>query len=128
MIGQLACVLGESFAISKWEIYITQPRINCFICDPLAKYPMINPDLRDSEMEQLFSLMGSLLRVDCIQSATKPRIAAMLALKRLLLHTGNLNHLDLSSSPFGKWCMMALRSSLRDLRIAAGLVHPRFRL
>ena len=73
-------------------------------------------------MEQLFTLMESLLKLEHMQGAIKPRIAAMLTLKRLLSHTGNLQHLNLKNSQFAQWCMQALRSSLRDLRIAAGWV------
>lgn len=46
----------------------------------------------------------------------------MLALKRLLSHTVVEEHLDMTTSTFGQWCLQALRSSIRDLRIAAGLV------
>ena len=57
-----------------------------------------------------------------IQKYRRPRVAAMLALKRLLSHTSNIDYLDLATSPFGQWCLQVLHSSVRELRVAAGSV------
>ena len=44
----------------------------------------------------------------------------MLATKRTLSHCEEQAHLDLTASVLGQCCLQALRSSSRDLRIAAG--------
>lgn len=44
----------------------------------------------------------------------------MIALRRIVLHSQNLEVLDLEKSVLGQWCLQALQSSLRELRIAAG--------
>lgn len=51
-----------------------------------------------------------------------PRIAAMVALRRILMHSPNLNHMHLSSSTPGEFCLHSLRSSIRELRVATGYV------
>lgn len=49
-----------------------------------------------------------------------PRIASMLALRRILVHDPDSNQLDLTSSMFGELCLHSLRSSVREIRLAAG--------
>ncbi|CAO1598571.1 serine/threonine-protein kinase M1 [Xanthoria calcicola] len=50
----------------------------------------------------------------------------MLASKRALSHCEEQAHLDLTASVLGQCCLQALRSSSRDLRIAAGRTLPSF--
>lgn len=75
-----------------------------------------------SGLEEVFSTLVSLIKLPKIQNFRRPRVAAMLALKRLLSHTTKEEHLDLKTSAFGQWCLQALHSSIRELRIAAGSV------
>lgn len=75
--------------------------------------------------EEVFSTVVSLIKLSKIQKFRRPRVAAMLALKRLLSHTAKEEHLDLTTSAFGQWCLQALHSSIRELRIAAGSVETR---
>lgn len=51
-----------------------------------------------------------------------PRIAAMVTLKRVLMHSPNSDHMHLSSSTSGEFCLHSLRSSIRELRVATGFV------
>lgn len=44
----------------------------------------------------------------------------MVALRRVILHARDAEVLDLEKSVLGQWCLQALQSSLRELRIAAG--------
>lgn len=74
----------------------------------------------DSEPDALSVLLISLLKLSQKLKLRRPRIAAMIALRRLLLHSKSLNLLELANSSFGPWCLQALQSSMRDLRIAAG--------
>ena len=65
-------------------------------------------------------IMGDLLHFPQAMKRRRTRVAAMLALKRMLSHCENVTHLDLVTSEFGQWCLQALRSSMRDMRVAAG--------
>ena len=55
-----------------------------------------------------------------LQKLAQTRVTAMRAVRRLLAHTDNLEHLNMRISVLGHWCLQAIHSSLRDLRIAAG--------
>ena len=61
-----------------------------------------------------------LLRLPSFLESRRPRVAAMVALKRLILHSTDPELLDLEKSGPGQWCLQSLQSSLRELRIAAG--------
>lgn len=50
----------------------------------------------------------------------RPRIAAMIAVRRLVLHCSDAELLDLETSKLGQWCLQSLNSSVRELRIASG--------
>lgn len=51
---------------------------------------------------------------------TSLRIAAIVTLRRTLLHTSNSTYSQLASSVFGEFCLHSLRSSVRELRIVTG--------
>ncbi|ETN46988.1 uncharacterized protein HMPREF1541_01178 [Cyphellophora europaea CBS 101466] len=65
-------------------------------------------------------LMRTLLAViPPIKRNPAARVSSMTALRRILLHTQSLSDSSLRSSTAGEWCLQCLRSSSRDLRIAA---------
>ena len=75
----------------------------------------------DPDPDKLFMTVEKLLELITQKvKLRRPRIAAMLAVRRLLCHSTGIDQLDLSRSVLGQWCLQSLRSSLRDLRVAAG--------
>jgi serine/threonine-protein kinase ATR len=54
-----------------------------------------------------------------IQKSIQARTIGLLSLRRLLTHTDSYNYLGIAHSPLGEWCLQSLRSSSRDIRIAA---------
>ena len=50
----------------------------------------------------------------------------MLSLRRCMNHILSSTHTDLSTSPLGEWCLRSLRSSSRELRIAAATTLQSF--
>lgn len=97
----------------------------CYICDTDMKDKMISAPWESPGSVEVFSTIASLIKMPKIQKFRRPRVAAMLALRRLLSHTMKEEHLDLATSALGQWCLQALYSSIRELRIAAGLVETR---
>ena len=55
-----------------------------------------------------------------LQKLTRTRVAAMRTVQRLLAHTNDPEHLNMRIAVLGHWCLQAVHSSLRDLRIVAG--------
>ncbi|KAK0729999.1 phosphatidyl inositol 3-kinase-like protein [Lasiosphaeris hirsuta] len=70
--------------------------------------------------EYAFDIFGELIQHPGFREARRPRIFAMVALRRLAKHTEVPDFLDLEKSGSGQWCLQSLQSSARELRIAAG--------
>lgn len=66
------------------------------------------------------AVFAQLINLPAFRESRRPRVVAMIALRRIVLHSQDLEVLDLEKSVLGQWCLQALQSSLRELRIAAG--------
>lgn len=94
--------------------------LRCTVCDVgMCSRRLINV-YELSDAEGLFNAIANLYQLAQKARLGRPRVAAIIAMKRLLSHFGNLVHLDISHSSIGRWCLQGLKSSIRDLRIAAG--------
>jgi serine/threonine-protein kinase ATR len=62
----------------------------------------------------------ALLNSSAFQDSRRCRVIAMFALRRFAVHFHNVELIDLEVSSLGQWCLKSLRSSTRELRIAAG--------
>ena len=94
------------------------------ICDAEPRKILNRVCLDQSQSDELVVALTGLAILPQAQKVTRVRVAALTAARRLLCHSGNPDHFDLRTSKIGHWCLVSLRSSLRDLRIAAGLVFP----
>ena len=119
-IGNLACA-SASEVPSPDDRFSLQ--FKCYNCDAESRDSSRSTSPVGPELEEVFSVLARLINMPRIQKHRRPRVAAMLALKRLLSHTSNIDYLDLATSPFGQWCLQALHSSIRELRVAAGSVN-----
>jgi serine/threonine-protein kinase ATR len=54
-----------------------------------------------------------------IQKSFQARTIGLLSLRRLLMHTESVEFLGIAHSALGEWCLQSLRSSSRDVRLAA---------
>lgn len=124
-IGQLACTSAQSPSETPIGERGQLVHTKCYICDVDMKHNSASADWESSASEEGFSIIANLIRLPKTPKNRRPRVAAMLALKRLLSHTAKEEHLDLTISAFGQWCLQALQSSIRELRIAAGSVNAR---
>ena len=124
-IGRLGCASTQT--LSEMSIGGRGRLIynKCHICDTDMKFTGISAPWEGSGSAEVFSTIISLIKLPKTSKLRRPRVAAMLALKRLLSHTVKEEHLNLTTSAFGQWCLQALHSSTRELRIAAGLVGTR---
>lgn len=125
MIGQVACASAQALSETSISERGRPVRNKCYICDTDMRGNSVSAPWEGCESEEVFSTIVSLIKLPKTQKSRRPRVAAMLALKRLLSHTVKEEHLDLTTSAFGQWCLQALHSSIRELRIAAGSVETR---
>jgi serine/threonine-protein kinase ATR len=99
---------------------ITNPK--CPLCEDIPNPEQVE---RDESMCQEISveaiqIFGNLIKSPAFGTAKRPRVLAMLMLKKFALHYEDPEFLDLEKSPLGQWCLGSLKSSVRELRIAAG--------
>ena len=66
------------------------------------------------------TIFVSILRIPSFLESRRPRIVAMIAARRLLHHSVAPELWDLEKSELGPWCLQSLRSTMRELRLAAG--------
>lgn len=120
MIGQLACASARTLLSSSSHFTEQRMENRCSVCDLQSRSVGKKALCEEIEAEVLFSTIGTLLTLPQAQKRRRPRFSAMASLKRLLSHCGNASYLDLAASSLGQGCLQGLRSSSRDLRVAAG--------
>lgn len=117
--GQMACIGAQTLSRTSPPAD-GKPRGNtCSVCDAVLGRTR-GALCEDLDIDPIYATIVNLLGLIQKQKLRRPRVAAMVATRRLLSHTKSHVHLDMSNSPLGPWCLQALNSSVRDLRIAAG--------
>lgn len=66
------------------------------------------------------SIFDRILRLPSFLESRRPRVVAMVSLRRILRHSKDPELWDLERSGPGHWCLQSLQSSIRELRLAAG--------
>lgn len=69
---------------------------------------------------EIIITFSQLVKSPAFLDSRRPRVLAMISLKRFTTHFTNHDFMDLELSTLGQWCLQSLRSSIRELRIAAG--------
>ncbi|MCJ1394432.1 serine/threonine-protein kinase M1 [Xylographa bjoerkii] len=110
-IGETPCKIAQTWTLAQGQ---------CSVCDTEDWRSRLTGSADQRICTTLLSTTTNLLKLLHGQGTPRPRVAAMASFRRLLAHSEDPNYLDLRISPIGQWCLQALRSSLRDLRIAAG--------
>ena len=119
LLGNLACAGAGTLNI-KHQSEGNSKSTQCLICDTNSLANSEEAIWDELESEEVFLTLDSLIKTPECQRSTKPRIWAMLAVRKLMRHTNKLAYLELARSYFGEWCLQSHCSSLRELRIAAG--------
>lgn len=79
-----------------------------------------------AEWQCFAELLYRIVEQTNLQDSKEQRVLLMVALGRYAAHSRKTDTLDLMDSALGKWCLQGLRSSSRELRIAAGQALPGF--
>ena len=73
------------------------------------------------ELAHLISgLLEEIIELPVIQQSKRYRILTAVTIRRMVLHSNSPELLKVDSAPLAQWCLRSLRSSLRELRVAAG--------
>ncbi|KAJ5763195.1 hypothetical protein N7533_001876 [Penicillium manginii] len=123
-VGKLSCALTGNLVQRHSEI-ISRELLFCEACDGgQQKQEAEYGGQSEEEFGHLWEIVNFILPK--LTRTPGPRIAAMIALRRILMHSTNLNQMQLSTSTSGEFCLHSLRSSIRELRIATGHAVPAF--
>ncbi|PHH79154.1 hypothetical protein CDD80_5521 [Ophiocordyceps camponoti-rufipedis] len=123
LLSRICCAADESFSMD--------PEARCLICEGARDSGALRPSSSKSEARLVFC---KLIRLPKFLESQRPRVVAMIGLRRLVHHCEDGDFLDLERSGFGdvlipgpgQWCLQSLNSSLRELRVAAGRTLPTF--
>lgn len=99
--------------------------MTCTVCDkdddkPVVDHRFWNAEGADGSWKVALEIMDKI--IDCLEidRPKGPRVLAATSIKNLLNHVNDKDALSLQKSALCQWCMKSLKSSLRELRIAAG--------
>lgn len=126
ILGDIACAAAGTLVTTSDLKQGTIVR-RCDVCDqliPAKNCPSTEVDLDISS--EAIKTLTSLIGLPVFEQSRRPRILAMLSLRRFVKHFNDETFLNLETSILGQFCLKSLRSSLRELRIAAGRTLPSF--
>lgn len=107
----------ELIGLTACKISSSHPDLVCQFCDTGET---LSDDLDIPRAEETDELLKTLLiLIPSISRQSKTRVIAMAALRRVIAHLASANNLKLTQTPAGDWCLQSLKSSSRDLRLAA---------
>ncbi|KAJ6084451.1 hypothetical protein N7486_011251 [Penicillium sp. IBT 16267x] len=126
IIGQLSCAITGNLE-QKLSDVVGRDTVFCQTCDFEEPKPGTGTEKDKAGFEELWTMFNSILPK--LTRTPGPRIAAMVALRRILMHSPCLDQMHLSSSASGEFCLHSFRSSIRELRVATShsvvaFVHP----
>ncbi|KAL9586349.1 MAG: hypothetical protein Q9212_000967 [Teloschistes hypoglaucus] len=126
LLGYMACAQAKTLQRPNKIRRQRSKELYCSKCDGQWSHDPATTFTSEHGNDRLTALVADLTKLPQMHKSGKPRVAAMLAARRALGHCTEKDHLDLTTSVLGQSCLQALRSSSRDLRIAAGRTLPMF--
>lgn len=119
ILGKICCATAGQL-LRKSSHVIKRDTLLCQTCD-MGQYQNGHAGNEEhSGFEEIWSLFNFIL--PRLTRTPGPRISAMIALRRILMHAPNSNQMHIPNSDFGEFCLHSLRSSIRELRVATGCV------
>ncbi|KAI0412411.1 phosphatidylinositol 3 [Xylaria grammica] len=118
LIADVCCAADETLTMATDDDEL--PRFNCFDC----RIPGNNPDastcIAAGAKKFAMEVFLCLLQTPTFPESRKPRVAAMVSLRRIVKHCNSSEFVDMEISLAAQWCLKSIHSSQRELRIAAG--------
>lgn len=116
LLARIPCAADDSLNLGS----IGQPSLQCSFCSKFDKAGLWPPCTDPAAVIVAVAIFTKLLYLPAFRESRRPRVVAMIALRRIIAHSKTPDILDLEKSAIGQWCLSTLQSSLRELRIAAG--------
>ncbi|KAI1427168.1 phosphatidylinositol 3 [Xylaria sp. FL1777] len=119
LIADVCCAADETLTMTASEDEGV-PRFNCPACRTLEKNPDASTCIDVAAKKFAIEIFLCLLQTETFSESRNPRVAAMVALRRIAKHCNSSEFIDMETSLAAQWCLKSLHSSQRELRIAAG--------
>lgn len=92
----------------------------CVVCDRRPRGNKRRTVVTTQAKSDAQSIFTKLIHLDSFKESRRPRVVAMIAMRRIINHADITQLIDLETSALGQWCLQSLHSSVRELRIASG--------
>jgi len=119
--GMIPCASNEALTITH-DIHGNIASTKCLQCNTVQIPNSFSSDyIKNMGIEEnAISIFSALIKFPAFLESQRSRVLAMIALRRFSIHSKNVEFMDLELSPLGQWCVGSIKSSVRELRIAAG--------
>ncbi|KAK3363362.1 phosphatidyl inositol 3-kinase-like protein [Lasiosphaeria hispida] len=119
LLTRIPCAADDTLKITQKEPDMPI-QFQCSFCSRISN--KISPTECTDALIKEYSIevFSELVQRPGFHEVRRPRIFAMVALRRMAKHTQVPEYLDLEKFGLGQWCLQSLQSSARELRIAAG--------
>ncbi|KAI1080546.1 phosphatidyl inositol 3-kinase [Whalleya microplaca] len=119
LLGYVCCAADDTLLMS-YKKNVNLPRYDCRYCQA-SRSPQDAPLCLDFAAKKIISeIFASLIQLPSFVELQRPRVTAMITLRRIAKHCSDTEFLDMEVSLTAQWCLKSLQSSVRELRIAAG--------
>jgi serine/threonine-protein kinase ATR len=118
-LGYIPCASAGTLTLNydrDGNVYETR----CSICESEGPASTVAANYDDALAAEAIATFVKLIDLPDFEESRKPRVQAMVTLRHFAMHFKDSEFLDLETSKLGQWCLKSLRSSMRELRIAAG--------
>ncbi|RYP81209.1 hypothetical protein DL769_002101 [Monosporascus sp. CRB-8-3] len=118
-LGYICCAADNTLVIADRK-EANSPTLHCSHCHDVIGSRGTPLCLDLIMKKKALGLFSSLVQLPSFAASRRPRVTAMVALRRLGKHCYDPEFLDLETSVAAQWCWKSLQSSVRELRIASG--------
>ncbi|KAI0913098.1 phosphatidylinositol 3 [Ustulina deusta] len=119
LIANVCCAADETLTMTASDDG-ESPRFDCPGCRTLGGNPDASTCIDVIAKKFAIEIFVCLLQIATFSESRKPRVAAMVSLRRIAKHCDSSEFIDMEVSFAAQWCLKSLHSSQRELRIAAG--------
>ncbi|OWP07483.1 protein kinase rad [Marssonina coronariae] len=128
LLGRLPCAISATLTLTRENNKTTDAK--CLICDGVGLLTPVdahhNAEVSQEISNEVILTMTKLVQSPAFIDSRRPRILAMFALGRIATHFDSQDLINLDISSLSQWCFLSLKSSMRELRLAAGRTIPAF--
>ncbi|KAJ0162818.1 Protein kinase rad3 [Colletotrichum tanaceti] len=126
LIARISCAVDMAATKKSLNNLKKNKMPRCVICDRRPRGNKRRTVVTAQAKSDAQSIFTKLIHLDSFKESRRPRVVAMIAMRRIINHADITQLIDLETSAPGQWCLQSLHSSVRELRIASGRALPLF--